>query len=83
MKQTKYFVRILGSCWILYDILRILGMSHEMGIVFAIPVGMLLLTFYDDVETAKECRKQAKYKNIGGNSNGLSNASANIRHSSR
>lgn len=62
MKQIKYFIRMTATSWILYDILKLMGMSHEMGMLFTLPIWLLLLTLYDDVEVSRETKKtQVKY----------------------
>lgn len=62
MKQIKYFIRMTATSWILYDILKLMGMSHEMDMLFTLPIWLLLLTLYDDVEVSRETKKtQVKY----------------------
>lgn len=65
MKGAKYVIRITSCCWISYDIFRLLGMSHQIGILLMIPIWFLLLTLYDDAETER-CTKKRQYANRKG-----------------
>lgn len=81
--MIKFIVRMTASSWILYSLLNLMGMSHGMSVSMAVSVWLLLLTLYDDVVVSKSSRKQVQTQRSGGISNGLQNASTNIRHSSR
>ncbi len=53
----KYVIRIAAATLILFNILHI-WLTWQMALVWALPIGMLMFTSYDDAEVKRSERRQ-------------------------
>lgn len=54
----KFIFRNIACSWILFDILRFF-IEWKMALLWAIPICLLLFTFYDDAEVKRIEQKKA------------------------
>lgn len=52
----KFVLRNIACSWILFDILRFF-MELKMALLWAIPICLLLFTFYDDADVKRAGRR--------------------------